>query len=81
MTIIIEQKNQVNSVSLVCIASPSPVLLVVLDILVETSGDLMIVVVYEQHIAVLLVMMIVDSISTGDVYIAKGVLYTTMVNR
>ena len=46
--------------------------------------DVLIVVVYEQHIAVLLVMMIVDSISTSDTVVYTelyvGVLYTAMVN-
>ncbi len=80
-----EEKNHYHLI-VMHITSPSlgtPVLPVVSGILVGTSADLLIVI-YEQHIAVLLVMMIVDSISTSDTVVYTvlyvGVLYTTMVN-
>ncbi len=80
-----EQKNRYHLIlSIMHITSPSPlgipVLLVVLGILVGTSVDLMIVVVYKQHIAVLLVMMIVDSISTGDTLVVYPVLYVGVLH-
>ena len=60
---------------------------VVSSTVVETSEYLLIVVIYEQHIVVLLVKMIVDSISTANadtsvVYtvLHVDVLYTTTVN-
>ena len=83
-----EQNNHYHCIHIIVILYNLPSLdipvvsIVSGNILVETSMDL---IVYEQHIAVLLVMMIVDSISTSDTVVYTvlyiGVLYTAMVNE
>ena len=82
------RKIIITKIILIITSAPSlgttPGMSVVSSTLVETSEYLLIVVIYEQHIAVLLVMMIVDSISTSDTVVYTvlyvGGLYTAMVN-